>query len=173
MKLQDVIAKATGQSYFDYFNTKLRDKIGMNGSWFKLKNNIVYKSTTRSMARFGLLMLNKGKWNSEQILNKTYFNDATTTSQNINQSYGYLWWLNGKSSFHLPQTQITFNGSLILSGPNDMYMALGKNDQKIYIIPSKKMVVVRMGNVSDPKKPSFARSGFDTELWTKITALYQ
>jgi CubicO group peptidase (beta-lactamase class C family) len=145
----------------------------MNGSWFKLKNNIVYKSTTRSMARFGLLMLNKGRWNSEQILNENYFNDATTTSQNINQSYGYLWWLNGKSSFRLPQTQINFNGSLITTGPSDMYMALGKNDQKIYIIPSKKMVVVRMGNVSDPKKPSFARSGFDTELWTKITALYQ
>jgi CubicO group peptidase (beta-lactamase class C family) len=173
VKLQDVIAKATGESYFDYFNTKLRDKIGMNGSWFKLKNNIVYKSTTRSMARFGLLMLNKGRWNSEQILNENYFNDATTTSQNINQSYGYLWWLNGKSSFRLPQTQINFNGSLITTGPSDMYMALGKNDQKIYIIPSKKMVVVRMGNVSDPKKPSFARSGFDTELWTKITALYQ
>ncbi len=145
----------------------------MDGSWFKLKNNIVYRSTTRSMARFGLLMLNKGKWNSEQILNENYFNDATTTSQNINQSYGFLWWLNGKSSFHLPQTQINFNGSLIPTGPNDMYMALGKNDQKIYIIPSKKMVVIRMGNASDQKKPSFARSGFDAELWTKINALYQ
>ena len=39
--------------------------------------------------------------------------------------------------------QFQFNGSLIASGANDMYMALGKDDQKIYVIPSKKMVVGR------------------------------
>lgn len=61
VKLQDVIAKASGQIWPDYFNTKLRDKIGMSGSWIQIDNNSVYLSTTRSMARFGLLMLNKGK----------------------------------------------------------------------------------------------------------------
>ncbi|MFY0483978.1 hypothetical protein ACI6PS_15385 [Flavobacterium sp. PLA-1-15] len=100
--------KHSNQTYNNYFNSKLRDKIGMNGNWVNLANNSVYTSTTRSMARFGLLMLNKGKWQNEIILNENYFNDATTTSQNINQAYGYLWWLNGKSSYHLPQTQFEF-----------------------------------------------------------------
>lgn len=173
VKLQDVIAQASGQPWSTYFNTKLKDKIGMDGSWFQSGNNSVYGSTTRSMARFGLLMYNKGTWENTVILNENYFNEATNTSQNINISYGYLWWLNGKSSYHLPQTQIQFNGSLIPTAPNDMFMALGKNDQKIYVIPSKKMVVIRMGEVANPDNPTFALSGFDAELWTKISALYQ
>lgn len=171
VKLQDVVAQATNQTWSNYFNTKLRDKIGMNGSWFQSGDNSVYWSDTRSMARFGLLALNKGNWNGTQIINTNYFNEATTTSQNINQSYGYLWWLNGKSSYHLPQSQLQFNGSIIPAGPADMFMALGKNDQKIYVVPSKKMVVIRMGDAADSVNP--ALSDFDNTLWQKINALYQ
>jgi CubicO group peptidase (beta-lactamase class C family) len=125
------------------------------------------------MARFGLLIYNKGKWESNTIVNENYLNEATNTSQNINLGYGYLWWLNGKSSYHLPQSQLQFNGSLIPTAPADMYMALGKNDQKIYVIPSKKMVVIRMGDVANPDNPTFALSDFDEVLWQKISALYQ
>ncbi|WP_395046151.1 serine hydrolase domain-containing protein [Flavobacterium sp.] len=171
VKLQDVVAQASSQTWDNYFNTKLRDKIGMNGSWIQSGDNSVYRSTTRSMARFGLLMLNKGKWNSEQIINENYFTEATNTSQPINQAYGYLWWLNGKSSYHLPQSQLQFSGSIIPNGANDMFMALGKNDQKIYVIPSKKMVVIRMGDAADAVNP--ALSDFDNVLWQKINALYQ
>ncbi|WP_202700867.1 serine hydrolase [Flavobacterium sp. UGB4466] len=171
VKLQDVVAKASGQSWENYFNTKLRDKIGMNGNWVQIGANSVYTSTSRSMARFGLLILNKGKWENNTILNEAYFNEATTTSQNINLGYGYLWWLNGKSSYHLPQSQLTFQGSIIPSGPTDMFMALGKNDQKIYVIPGKKMVVIRMGDAAD--SVNLALSDFDKTLWEKINALYQ
>jgi len=171
VKLQDVIAKASGQTWSNYFNTKLRDKIGMTGAWIQVDNNSVYYSTTRSMARFGLLILNKGKWENTTIVNEAYFNEATNTSQNINLSYGYLWWLNGKSSYHLPQSQLQLPGSIIPSGPNDMFMALGKNDQKIYVIPSKKMVVIRMGDAAD--SVNLALSDFDDVLWQKINALYQ
>jgi hypothetical protein len=52
--------------------------------------------------------------------------------------FDYLWWLNGKASYHLPQSQQEFSGSLIPAGPTDMYMALGKMTRKIYVIPSKK-----------------------------------
>jgi CubicO group peptidase (beta-lactamase class C family) len=173
VKLQDVIGQASGTTWNSYFNTKLRDQIAMNGLWLTSGNNIVYWSSTRSMARFGLLMYNKGKWENNQILNQNYFNEATNTSQNINLGYGYLWWLNGKTSYHLPQSQIQFPGTLIATAPNDMFMALGKNDQKIYVIPSKKMVVIRMGEVANPENPTFALSGFDEELWVKISALYQ
>ena len=177
VKLQDVVEQATGQSWNNYFNTKLRDKIGMSstGFWFNGTGaNLglrIYFSTTRSMARFGLLALNNGNWNGTQVINSAFLNQATTTSQNINLAYGYLWWLNGKMSYRLPQTQLQFNGSLIASGANDMYMALGKDDQKIYVITSKKMVVIRMGDAAD--SANLALSTFDEVLWQKINALYQ
>ena len=176
VKLQDVVEQTTGQSWNNYFNTKLRDKIGMSstGVWYAgtgvnygLK---IYFSTTRSMARFGLLALNNGNWNGNQVINSTYLNQATTTSQNINLSYGYLWWLNGKNNYHLPQSQLTFAGSIIPTAPNDMFMALGKDDQKIYVVPSKKMVVIRMGDAADTV--NMALSDFDDVLWQKINALY-
>src|SRR5690606_26226884 len=122
------------------------------------------------LARFGLLALNKGKWESQQIADDAFFSDATNTSQDINLAYGYLWWLNGKQSYHLPQSQWEFEGSIIPTGPADMFMALGKNDQKIYVIPSKKMVVIRMGDAADG--PNFALSDFDSELWEKLGLLF-
>jgi CubicO group peptidase (beta-lactamase class C family) len=142
------------------------------GAWVNLDDLSVYWSTTKNMARFGLLSLNKGNWDGTTIISEGFFNQAITTSQTINQAYGYLWWLNGKSSYHLPQSQLQFSGTLIANAPNDMYMALGKNDQKIYVIPSKKMVVIRMGEVANPENPTFGLSGFDEELWGKISALY-
>lgn len=169
VKMQDVIATASNQTWNTYFNTKLKDKIGMSGLWANLDNLSVYWSNTRSMARFGLLIYANGTWENTQIVPQTFLQEATNTSQNINKAYGYLWWLNGKYSYHLPQSQLQFNGTLIPNAPNDMYAALGKNDQKIYIVPSKKLVIVRMGDVAEG--PTFALSDFDNNLWGKINAL--
>ena len=52
-----------------------------------------------------------------------------------------------------------------------MLMALGKNDQKIYVVPSKNMVIIRMENAADTT--NLALSYFDEVLWQKISALYQ
>jgi CubicO group peptidase (beta-lactamase class C family) len=169
VKLQDVISEATNVAFEDYFTAKLKSKIGMDGSWFTLENNRVYRSTTRSMARFGYLILNNGKWENEVIINANFIQKAVTTSQDINKSYGYLWWINGESSFRLPQTQFEFQGSINPSAPDDMFMALGKNDQKIYVVPSKKTVVIRMGNAANESVAAF--SEFDNVLWQKINAL--
>jgi hypothetical protein len=80
-----------------------------------------------------------------------------------------MWWLNGKANYRLPQTQFQFNGTLIPNAPNDMYCALGKDDQKIYVVPSKKLVIVRLGEAADGT--NFALSNFDNELWQKINAV--
>jgi CubicO group peptidase (beta-lactamase class C family) len=170
-KLMDVVAAASNQTFETYFNAKLKDRIGMDGFW---DNGIIYKiynSNTRSMARFGLLALNKGKWNNTQIINESFFNESITTSQNINPSYGYLWWLNGKNSFMIPGEQTQFTGFLVPNAPAEMYAAMGASDQRIYVVPSKKIVIVRMGNASDPSNPNFALSGFDNEFWQKINAV--
>ncbi|RBA28822.1 serine hydrolase domain-containing protein [Flavobacterium tibetense] len=169
VKLQDVVASATNQTWDTYFNTKLKNPIGMTGGWFQIESNRVYRSTTRSMARFGLLALNQGNWNGTQIVNSAYFNLSTNTSQNLNLAYGYMWWLNGKSSYRLPQTQFQFNGKLIPNAPNDMYCGLGKDDQKLYVIPSKKLVIIRMGDEAD--SATFGLSDFDNTLWGKINAV--
>ncbi|KAA5824458.1 serine hydrolase [Algibacter amylolyticus] len=169
VKLQDVIASASNQDWSDYFNSKLRDKIGMTGQWINLGDLSVYWSNTRSMARFGLLIAAQGTWEDSQIIPQEFLTDATNTSQNINKAYGYMWWLNGKDSYHLPESQIEFNGKLIPNAPDDMFAALGKNDQKIYIVPSKNLVVIRMGEAAD--EDNFALSTFDNDLWGKINAL--
>ena len=166
VKLQHIVEATTKQTFSNYFSENLKNKIGMTGSWVQLNDLSVYLSTTKSMARFGLLALNNGVWDSTNIVNANYFNNSIQTSQNINNAYGYLWWLNGKENYHLPQTQLEFPGSLIPNAAADMYAALGKNDQKIYVVPSKKLVIVRMGESADDS--NFAISTFDNDLWEKI-----
>lgn len=167
-KLMDVVAQASDQDFETYFNSRLKNKIGMDGFWNNGLIFNIYHSNTRSMARFGLLALNNGKWNNEQIINESFFNESINSSQNINPSYGYFWWLNGKTSFMTPGTQTVYQGSLVPNAPIDMYAAMGANDQRIYVIPSKEMVVIRIGDASDSNNTNFAVSGFDNELWAKI-----
>lgn len=169
--LDKVIESATGKSFNTYFQEKIRDRIGMNGLWFKGTGfNNVYYSNARSMARFGLLMLNKGKWDQTNILSDAaYFDSQTNTSQSLNLSYGYLTWLNGKASYMLPTVQLVLNGAMTPNAPPDMYAALGKNDQKVYVVPSQKLVVIRMGESAG--NSMLAVSSFDNELWGKLKSI--
>ena len=169
VKLQDVMAEASNQTRSNYVNYIMKNKIGMTGTWLQNGDLSVYWSSTRSMARFGLLSYANGMWENEQIIPENYLNDAVNTSQSINQAYGYLWWLNGKSTYHLPQSQIEFPGELIPNAPSDMYAALGKNDQKIYVVPSQGLVVIRMGDAAEGE--NFSLSSFDNQLWGKINTL--
>lgn len=166
--LDKVVESASGLSYNVYFQQKIRNLIGMNGVWVKTPNaNNIFYSNARSMARFGLLMLNKGKWDNTEILNDPgYFINQTNSSQTLNPSYGYLTWLNGKNKYMVPTMQNVFSGSLIPNAPADLFAALGKNDQKVYIIPSQNLVVIRMGKSAD--NTEFAVSSFDNELWGKL-----
>ncbi|MCE1188305.1 MAG: serine hydrolase [Ignavibacteria bacterium] len=148
--LDSVIFRASGQSPSVFLYQRLHAKTGFNGLFIRSGYNNVFYSTPRNMARFGLLLLNHGTWDNQQILSDTsYFSAMTHPSQNLNLSYGYLTWLNGQSSFMIPQTQFVFPGPLCPSAPPDMYAALGKNGQFINVVPSKNMVWIRMGNAPD------------------------
>lgn len=162
--LHDVMASASGKTWNAYCKEKLFDKIGMpNAFWL---NHIMW-CTTREAARFGSLILSKGKWNGATLLNDaSYFDAMTNTSQNLNLSYGYLWWLNGKASTMVPGSQIVFPTTLVPNGPADMYMALGKDDKKIYIVPSLDVVVVRLGDNAGTS--TLGPSSFDNELWSRL-----
>ncbi|MCB9081746.1 MAG: serine hydrolase [Lewinellaceae bacterium] len=167
--LDQVIVNASGQTYNGYFAAKIRNKIGMNGLWLKLDYNNVYFSNARSMARYGLLLLNKGVWNTTPILRDTaYLRAMTHSSQDLNPAYGYLTWLNGQTRYMLPGLQLVLPGMLTPSAPADMYAALGKNGQILCVVPSQRLVVVRMGNAPDN---SLVPTTLVTDLWKKLSAV--
>ncbi len=172
-KLMDVVSAASGRQFTTYFDSKLKSKIGMDGYWDNGLIFNIYNSNTRSMGRFGLLALNLGKWEEDQVVDEAFFTESITTSQELNPSYGYLWWLNGKPKYMLPSSQNVFSGQLVPNAPADMYAAMGAEDQRIYVIPSQKMVIIRMGKSSNPMNPNFALSGFDQALWEKINAVIE
>lgn len=167
---QDIVEGAINQNFSTYFNTKLRNVIGMDGAWLSVNFNSFYFSTARSMARFGLLNLNKGEWNGTKVLtDEVFFEEMTTTSQNLNPAYGYLWWLNGKNSYRAPGSTMLFQGNLIPGAPTDLIAGLGANDQKLYVVPSQNLVIIRLG--ADGGEALLGPSGFDVLLWEKINGL--
>lgn len=166
--LDGVISTATGKTLNAWVDEQLLSKIGMDGQYIKTGDNNVFYSTARSMARFGLLLLNNGKWDQTQVVPESYFNLMITPSQTFNPSYGYLTWLNGKSSYMVPGAQISLNGPLSPNAPNDMFAAMGKNGQIINVVPSQKIVVVRMGDAPDASLVPFL---FQDDLWKKLNAV--
>lgn len=168
--LDSVIIKSTGQSYNQYYFNKVRNKIGMNGLWLPSGYNNVLWSNARSIARFGLLILNRGIWANDTLMQDTsYFRRMVNTSQNINFSYGYLWWLNGKSSYMLPQTQFVFPGSWAPNAPSDMIAALGKNGQIINVVPSMNLIFVRVGDAPDTSLE--VPTVFCNNIWEKLNPI--
>lgn len=164
--MQDILAVASGKTFPQYCKEKLSDKIGMNTNAFWL--SYIFYCTTRDASRFGSLILRKGEWNGTQIItDQPYFTAMTNTSQNLNLSYGYLWWLNGKASSMAPSSQVVFPISLAPNAPADMFMALGKDDKKIYVVPSLDVVVVRLGDAAGGTS-LLGPSSFDNDLWGKF-----
>lgn len=165
--VQDVIAAASGLTMQQYTIGRLFPTTGIGGAW----NNYIFYSRARDMARFGLLLLNRGTWNTTAVLTDTaYFRAMTTRSQPINKSYGYLTWLNGQGSYMVPQVQFVFPGNLVPSAPADLYAGLGKDDQKIYVVPSLDLVVVRTGDAAGTRV--LGPSSFDDALWTRLMAVF-
>jgi CubicO group peptidase (beta-lactamase class C family) len=83
---------------------------------------------SEDLARFGLLALNRGKWNGRQLVSEQWFRDAVTPSEN-GPDYGYLWWLNTK------QRQWP-------SAPASSFAALGNGSNTIWIDPDHDIVFV-------------------------------
>ncbi|HLP50179.1 MAG TPA: serine hydrolase [Chitinophagales bacterium] len=165
-KLHKIMSIASSSNYNVFTNNRIGTHIGMSGLWV----NGVFYSVPRGMARFGLMILNKGTWANDTILkDPAYYNAMVNTSQNLNEAYGYLWWLNGKSSVMAPGLQTVFQRELFANAPDDMFMALGKNDQKIYVVPSRNMVVVRVGDAAYTSQAAF--SDFDNELWGLLDSM--
>jgi len=133
----------TQQEYLDFWYTELIDKIGMSSMIVETdaSGNYIGSSygwaTARDWAKFGLLYLNEGNWNGEQILNKSWVNYSKTPTNTSSGQYGAQFWLNTEGVY--PDVS------------KDLFSCNGYQGQYVFIIPSKKLVVVRFGLTENPE----------------------
>lgn len=144
--LDQVLLGATGFTNNQYFFQKIGNPCGINGLFVNSGYNKVFYSTPRNMAKFGLLLQNQGSWNGTSIIPNAYHTLMTTPSQSMNESYGYLTWLNGQGSFMVPESQWVLPGMIAPHAPAESYAALGKNGQIINVSPNENLTWIRMGN---------------------------
>ena len=131
-----------GQAYLNFPYASLIDRIGMHSMVIEtdMNNNFIGSSyawaNTRDWAKFGLLYLNNGHWNGEQLFSDNWVTYVTTPTANSDGLYGAHFWLNAGGKY--PDV------------PRDLYSANGYEGQYVFIIPSKELVVVRTGLAEDP-----------------------
>jgi len=149
----------------DFLTERVTNPIGL-GQWFwypegELNGIPINNGCTnvhinaKQLARWGWLFLNKGNWNGQQLISEKWVKMATTVQvpntipvadtdrKNIVGSgcYGFNWWING----------IKPDGRRVMPGaPAEIFWASGHNHNKCFVIPSWKMVVVRMGEDGAP-----------------------
>ena len=109
--------------------------------------------TAREWARYGKLWLQNGAWQGRQLLNPETATWAVTCSNTAFLGYGLTWWLNRPTAgTYNPGVDIIpvdgrGDGDQIASNaPADMYMAAGTGKQRLYVIPSLRLVIVRYGH---------------------------
>jgi CubicO group peptidase (beta-lactamase class C family) len=171
--LKTVLERASGRDLAAYTRERVWDPIGDRDSAWQARaagGLTGWMASPRDMARFGLLIVRAGSWAGTPVVEKGYLSDALSPSQDLNRAYGYLWWLNGRESFVLPGQGRSGNGPLIPPAPADVVAALGAADKKIYVCPSKDLVVARYG-ASAGGTQSEALSSFDSQLWERLTAV--
>lgn len=141
----------THQEYLDFWYGVLIDKIGMYSMVVEtdFSGNFVGSSygwaTARDWGKFGLLYLKGGRWNGEQLFGKNWMDFITTPTPTSNGKYGGHFWLNAHGQF--PDV------------PKNLFSANGYQDQRVFILPSQQMVVVRLGLTNN--------DSFDTNAFLK------
>lgn len=116
-------------------------------------------TSPRDMARLGGMILNRGvAENGRRIVSEKSF-AAMFARSAVNPAYGRLWWLNGSSYVIGPRGRR--DGPLVPAAPADMVAALGAFDNQLYVVPSRKLVVVRTGAAATDKD-------FDRQLWLRL-----
>jgi hypothetical protein len=92
----------------------------------------------RDWARFGLLYLNDGVWNGERILPEGWVKYTTTPTSGADRGqYGAQFWLNAGEAGN-PENRY------YPDAPTDLYWADGFEGQNVFILPSKKLVIVKL-----------------------------
>ena len=101
-------------------------------------------ANARDWARFGLLYANDGMWKGQRILPEGWVSASIKPASAAPQGeYGYQFWLNAGQPGNPANRKFP-------SLPPDMFYADGYEGQYVFIIPSKKLVVVRLGQTPGP-----------------------
>jgi CubicO group peptidase (beta-lactamase class C family) len=136
------------RNYYAFIHRELFDKIGMYSVVFEPDPSGTFVgssymfATARDWARFGLLYLQDGVWEGERLLPEGWVSYTTTpTPKAPLGEYGALFWLNAGSASNPANRRWP-------SIPGDAYRANGFQGQRVIIIPSRKLVLVRLGNCS-------------------------
>lgn len=138
--------------YHMYPYEKIFSKIGMksmlmetDGAGFFMGSSYAY-ATARDWAKLGQLYLNEGKWNGVEVLPKWWVDFVKIPAEGSNGAYGGQFWLNAGGEY--PDV------------PRDAFSMNGFQGQKVYMIPSKDLVIVRLGL-------TYKRGDFDFNYWFK------
>lgn len=125
------------QEYYQFPYSRLFNKIGMPDAVFEVDASGTFVgssyifATARDYARYGLLHLQDGVFNGERILPEGWVAYSSSPNKESKGEYGALFWLNQSGK--------------IPSAPADMYWCQGYDGQRLFMIPSKELVVVILG----------------------------
>lgn len=142
--LSGIIKKSFSHNaaYHDYVQKRLFNKIGMSSAFMETDEQGTYigssytYATARDWARYGQLYLQDGVWNGEQILPEGWVSYTRTSGPSSGGIYGAHWRLNmGHKEYK--------------DGPEDLFSANGYQGQRVFVIPSLDLVIVRLGFNSD------------------------
>ena len=138
--------KIPTESYLKLPYESLFHKIGMKSALMETDGSGTYVAsshtfaTARDWARFGLLYCNKGNWFGNQLFPENWVSFTTTPAKGARiGEYGAMFWLNRGNAKNVKQQKGFFP-----TVPNDMFWAEGYEGQRLFIIPSKQLVVVKL-----------------------------
>lgn len=178
-RIHRVLEAVTGGSIQALSDEWLFGPIGAEGTWQPRNENGPVASdaagfgflglimTARDLARVGLLVQRDGVWGDTQVIETSTLDATLRPSQPMNESYGRLWWLTGRSSSRLPSGRRLLDGPLVPDAPADTVAALGAGDQKLYESTSTKLVLVRLGAPAT-SRPEPSGSNLDGHLWSAL-----
>jgi CubicO group peptidase (beta-lactamase class C family) len=168
--MKRVLEGASKQPLDDLTREWLTAPVGMKDtSWRKrpgafsdVGNPTGLVTTPRDIARMGQLVLDGGKAADGQRVISTRQLDLIFKPTKTNPSYGLLWWLNGGVYALAPGGNAPrSNGPLIPAAPKDLVAAQGAQDRKLYVVPSRQLIVVRTGQAAPDRD-------FNQQLWSRL-----
>ncbi len=140
-----VLRRAYGDdAYYALPRKELFSKIGMRSALFEADatgtfiGSSYFFATARDFVRFGLLYQNDGVWQGERILPEGWVKQGRTPAPGGPESYGAHWWLFSAGD----RAKAKAHGIVL---PEDAFCAAGYEGQKLLVIPSMQLVLVRLG----------------------------
>ncbi len=164
-----ILEKTSGLAINELSSEWLFDELQMNETFWKErkkgrmgfpKDSAKYGlvTTAKDLLKFGEFILNGGEVGTNHVISDIdFFDDTFSKSQNMNEAYGYLWWLNN-SKTHMTWEKELSSGNLFSHAPEEAILALGLGSRVLAIVPSQELVLVRLGSFPDD-------INFNNNLW--------